>query len=145
MKNKVSVVLPCLNEEKTISYCIKKAFIGIENSHLQGEVIVADNGSTDNSIIEAENAGAKVVHVSEKGYGSALRGGIEKAENNFIIMGDSDSTYNFEHIDRFVRKLEEGSELVVEIGLKVVLKKMRCPFKQICWKSRFKLYSKKII
>ena len=65
----------------SIPCSIKKAFIGIENSHLQGEVIVADNGSTDNSIIEAENAGAKVVHVSEKGYGSALRGGIEKAEN----------------------------------------------------------------
>ncbi len=128
MKNKVSVVLPCLNEENTISYCIKKAFIGIENSHLQGEVIVADNGSTDNSIIEAENAGARIVHVSEKGYGSALRGGIEKAENSFIIMGDSDSTYNFEHIDRFVRKLEEGSDLVVGNRFKGGVEKNAMPF-----------------
>ena len=111
--NKISVVLPCLNEEKTIEYCIQQAFTGIRKSGLQGEVIVADNGSSDSSVLNATQAGARIVHVDEKGYGSALRGGIEAAENNFIILGDADSTYNFEHIEKFVTKLDDGFELVV--------------------------------
>lgn len=109
----ISVVLPCLNEEKTITYCIEKALIGIQNSNLIGEVIVADNGSTDKSIILSQQAGAKVVNVSKKGYGSALRGGIEAAKGRFIIMGDSDSTYNFEDIPFLVEKLHEDFDLVV--------------------------------
>lgn len=109
----ISVVLPCLNEEKTITYCIEKALIGIQNSNLIGEVIVADNGSSDKSIILSQQAGAKVVNVTKKGYGSALRGGIEAAKGKFIIMGDSDSTYNFEDIPFFVEKLDEDFDLVV--------------------------------
>ncbi len=109
----VSVVIPCLNEENTISFCVKKAFIGIKNSNLDGEVIIADNGSTDNSVKLAIEEGARIVNVKKKGYGSALRGGIEAANGNFIIMGDADSTYNFEHIDRFVKGLTQGADLVV--------------------------------
>ena len=112
-KNEISVVLPCLNEEKTILYCIEKAQIGIKKSGLIGEVVVADNGSTDESVKISNNAGARVVSVSKKGYGSALRGGIDVSDSRYIIMGDSDSTYNFEDIPLFIDKLKDGGDLVV--------------------------------
>ncbi len=113
-KNKtISIVLPCLNEENTIEHCIRQAFEGIEKSGYQGEVIVADNGSTDNSAKIAKDLNAKVIKVPTKGYGAALNGGIKAAEGDFIIMGDADSTYNFTHAQRFIEKLEQGFELVV--------------------------------
>jgi len=111
--NLISVILPCLNEEKTILYCIEKANIGIAKSGLNGEIIVSDNGSTDKSIEIAKRAGAKIVNVAEKGYGSALRGGINAASGGYIIMGDSDSTYNFEDIPLFINKLNKEYDLVV--------------------------------
>lgn len=113
IKNEISVILPCLNEEKTILYCIEKAQIGIKNSGLKGEVVVADNGSTDSSVSIATNGGARIINVSTKGYGSALRGGIDASNSKYIIMGDADSTYNFEDIPLFVDKLNKGSDLVV--------------------------------
>lgn len=112
-KTNISVVLPCLNEEKTILHCINNANNGIKESNLNGEVIVADNGSTDGSIKISTDANAKVVSVKDKGYGSALNGGIQSASGDYIIMGDSDSTYNFEDIPKFVEQLDKGYDLVI--------------------------------
>ncbi len=109
----VTVVLPCLNEEKTIEYCVLQAFEGIKKSGLNGEVIVADNGSVDKSVEIAEKLGAKIIKISKRGYGSALNGGILEANSDFIIMGDADSTYDFRHIHRFTEKLGEGYDLVI--------------------------------
>ena len=108
----VSVIIPCLNESDTLAVCIKKAFVGIERSGLQGEVIVADNGSTDSSREIAEREGARVVAVSAKGYGNALMGGIAAARGRWIVMGDADDSYDFREIPKFVAKLRDGCELV---------------------------------
>ena len=110
---KISVVLPCLNEEKTIEYCIQKAFEGIALTKYTGEVVVADNGSTDASAKIAKTNGARVVNIEEKGYGAALRGGIESAYGDFIVMGDADSTYDFRDLSKIVEELDEGKERVV--------------------------------
>jgi len=109
---KISIVMPCLNEADTLEICIRKAFRGIENSVVEGEVIVADNGSTDGSIKIGERLGARVVRVSEKGYGSALMGGILAARGEFVIMGDADDSYDFLEVPKFVEKLEAGADLV---------------------------------
>ncbi len=109
----VSVVMPCLNESQTLSSCIQKAQAALREHGIAGEVVVADNGSTDGSQQIAEQAGARVVHVTEKGYGAALRGGIEAARGKFIIMGDADDSYDFGHAPRFVAKLREGYDLVM--------------------------------
>ena len=86
----LSVVLPCLNEADTLEVCIKKAQIGIKNSGVTGEIIIADNGSTDASIEIAQRLGARVVYIKEKGYGNALMGGIEAARGKYVLMGDAD-------------------------------------------------------
>ncbi|MGI8884641.1 MAG: glycosyltransferase [Pyrinomonadaceae bacterium] len=109
----ISVVLPCLNEADTLEVCIKKAQTGIKNSNIAGEVIVADNGSTDSSIEIAERLGARVVRVKEKGYGNALMGGIEAARGKYVLMGDADDSYDLQEIPRFVAKLDENYELVM--------------------------------
>lgn len=108
----LSVVIPCLNEAETVGPCVAKALAGIRQSGLSGEVIVADNGSTDGSDRLAEQQGARVVHVSEPGYGNALMGGIRAAYGRYIIMGDADASYDFGEIPRFVEKLREGYSLV---------------------------------
>ena len=108
----VSVVIPCLNEVDTLEQCIRKAFIGMENACVTGEIIVADNGSTDGSIGAAERCGAKVVRVPDRGYGNALIAGIEKAAGEFVIMGDADDSYDFTEIPKFVDKLRAGADLV---------------------------------
>ena len=94
----LSVVMPCLNEEETLASCIRKAQRAIADAKIAGEVIVADNGSTDRSIEIAEQLGARVVHVTAKGYGNALMGGIAAARGQFIVMGDADDSYDFGHI-----------------------------------------------
>lgn len=109
----VSVVMPCLNESQTLSSCIQKAQAALRQHGIAGEIVIADNGSTDGSQQIAEQAGARVVHVAEKGYGAALRGGIEAARGKFIIMGDADDSYDFGHAPRFVAKLREGYDLVM--------------------------------
>ncbi|MBN1622340.1 MAG: glycosyltransferase family 2 protein [Endomicrobiales bacterium] len=109
----ITVVIPCLNEEKTISPSIEKAKQGIKNSGLEGEVVVVDNGSTDASIEIAEKSGARIIYEKRKGYGSALRRGVEEAKGEYIIMGDADDTYDFSILDQFVEKLKQGYDLVM--------------------------------
>ncbi len=104
--------MPCLNEAETLAQCIEKAQVGIERSGVRGEILVADNGSKDDSVLIAEKLGARVVHVKEKGYGNALRGGIQAASGKWIVMGDADESYDFSETDRFVKKFQEGFELV---------------------------------
>ena len=104
--------MPCLNEAETLAGCIEKARIGIERSGVRGEILVADNGSKDDSVQIAQKLGARVVHVKEKGYGNALRGGIQAASGKWIVMGDADESYDFSETDRFVKKFQEGFELI---------------------------------
>src|SRR4051812_38166213 len=109
----LTILMPCLNEAETLAACIKKARLGIERAGVSGEILIADNGSTDDSIAIAEKLGARVVHVKPKGYGNALRYGIEAARGRWVIMGDSDDSYDFSNINGFVEKLREGYELVM--------------------------------
>lgn len=109
----LSVVMPCLNESRTLGVCVKKALDTIERLGIRGEVIVADNGSTDGSQSLAEGLGARVVPIAARGYGSALRGGIAAARGKFVIMGDSDDSYDFTQLGDFVSKLSEGYDLVM--------------------------------
>jgi len=108
----VSIVMPCLNEAETLATCIEKAQQALRQHGILGEVIVADNGSTDESQIIADRKGARVVHVEAKGYGNALMGGIAAARGKFIIIGDADDSYDFLEIPRFVEKLRSGYALV---------------------------------
>src|SRR5947207_2002280 len=109
----LTIVMPCLNEAETLPTCIQKAHLGLERAGVRGEVLIADNGSTDGSVSVAEKAGARVVAVKEKGYGSALRGGIQAAHGKWIIMGDADDSYDFSKIEGFVQKFKEGYDLVM--------------------------------
>ena len=109
----VSIVIPCLNEAKTLGACINKAMKAFHESGIRGEVVVADNGSTDGSIELAQSLGARVAHATAKGYGNALRKGIEEARAEFIVIGDADDTYDFGDVPRFVEKAREGYEIVM--------------------------------
>jgi glycosyltransferase involved in cell wall biosynthesis len=108
----LSVVMPCLNEADTLATCIRKAQTGIARAGVQAEIIIADNGSSDGSIEIAKAAGARVIHVKERGYGHALQAGIQAAAGKYVIMGDADDSYDFQDIPKFVAKLREGFELV---------------------------------
>jgi len=109
----VSVVLPCLNEAETLERCVRRALEAMAEAGLPGEVIVADNGSTDGSREIAARAGARVVEVPERGYGAALLGGIAAARGRHVVMGDADDSYDFGEVPAFVAKLEEGHDLVM--------------------------------
>jgi hypothetical protein len=109
----LTILMPCLNEAETIARCIEKAKAGLERSGVPGEILIADNGSTDGSQAIAEKLGARVVAVRAKGYGNALRGGIEAARGRWIVMGDADDSYDFSEVDRFVKKFQAGDELVM--------------------------------
>ena len=108
----LSVVMPCLNEADTLATCIEKAKRAVTEAGIEAEIIVADNGSTDGSREIAERHGARVVPVTDRGYGAALMGGFAAARGRYIIMGDADDSYDFGEIPRFVAKLREGYELV---------------------------------
>ena len=110
---KISIVMPCLNEAETLAICIQKANSWIAKSGLACEVIIADNGSTDGSQAIATAHGATVVPVSARGYGSALYAGCMAAKGEWIIMGDSDDSYDFSNLNSFVEKLSEGYDLVM--------------------------------
>jgi glycosyltransferase involved in cell wall biosynthesis len=108
----VSVVMPCLNEADTLATCIRKAQSSFQEHSISGEIIIADNGSSDGSQRIATELGARLVCVDRKGYGSALMGGIAAARGKYVIMGDADDSYDFLEIPRFVSKLREGYSLV---------------------------------
>jgi glycosyltransferase involved in cell wall biosynthesis len=109
----LSVVMPCLNERATVATCVKKALGAMVQHGIRGEVIVADNGSTDGSQQLATESGARVVPIEKRGYGSALRGGIAAARGRFVLMGDADDSYDFTQAHLFVNKLREGYDLVM--------------------------------
>jgi hypothetical protein len=109
----VSVVMPCLNEAETVGRCVEEARAVLLAAGLAGEVLVADNGSTDGSQGLAEAAGARVVTVSARGYGAALAGGIAGARGTYVVMGDADLSYDFGAVPEFVKALEEGADLVM--------------------------------
>jgi glycosyltransferase involved in cell wall biosynthesis len=108
----VSVVMPCLNEADTVAACVTAARKAFADAGLHGEVIVADNGSADGSQELARAAGARIVDVPRRGYGSALMAGIEAASGRYVVMGDADESYDFAETPKFVAKLEEGHDLV---------------------------------
>ena len=109
----VSIVMPCLNEAETLATCIRKARNFLDSNQMEGEIIIADNGSTDGSVRIAEEMGVSVVHVDQKGYGNALRGGFEAARSQYIIMGDADDSYDFSDLMPFMEALGQGCDLVV--------------------------------
>ncbi len=109
----LTIVMPCLNEAETLASCIKKAQRWLSRNHVSGEIIIADNGSSDGSQTVATVMGARVVHVAEKGYGNALRGGIIAARGKYVIMADADDSYNFSNLSPFLEKLRAGYDLVM--------------------------------
>ena len=120
--------MPCLNEEKTLGRCMDKAKAYLERAGLAGEILVADNGSTDRSVESARQKGGRVVEIAEKGYGCALRGGVEVAEYEYIVMGDADDSYDFSDLSGFIQKLDEGFELVMGNRFKGGIEKGAMPF-----------------
>ncbi|MFI5019788.1 MAG: glycosyltransferase family 2 protein, partial [Dongiales bacterium] len=109
----LTILMPCLDEAATLAVCIGKARGYLARSGVAGEVVIADNGSTDGSQAIAEAAGARVIPVAARGYGAALQGGIRAARGRYVIMGDADDSYDFSALDGFVAKLREGFALVV--------------------------------
>ena len=113
MEPEVSIVMPCLNEARTLATCIKAAQLFLKEYSISGEVIVADNGSTDGSVEIARNLNARVVRATVCGYGAALAAGINAAKGKYVIMGDSDQSYDFSALSPFIEKLREGYDLVI--------------------------------
>ncbi len=109
----LTILMPCLNEERTLASCIRKAQTYLSRARLTGEIVVADNGSTDASRDIAQSLGARVVDVEARGYGNALRAGINAARGQYVIMGDSDDSYDFLELGGFVAKLQAGCDLVI--------------------------------
>ncbi len=109
----LTILMPCLNEAETISTCIAKAQSFLARTGIAGEVLVADNGSSDGSVAMAQRDGARVIAVKQRGYGAALRAGIAAARGRFVIMGDADDSYDFSRLDPFIAKLRAGCDLVV--------------------------------
>ncbi|MEO8433352.1 MAG: glycosyltransferase family 2 protein [Pyrinomonadaceae bacterium] len=109
----LSIVMPCLNEAETLAACIQKAKDSLAENHVAGEIIIADNGSTDGSQDIARQLGARVVNVPTKGYGSALMAGITAASGKYVIMGDADDSYDFSALGPFIAKLRDGHDLVM--------------------------------
>jgi len=113
MSIRVSVVMPCLDEAATLAICIEKAHAALQARGVEYEIIIADNGSTDGSVALAESLGARVVHETRKGYGYAYHAGIGAALGEWIVIGDSDDSYDFSDLGRFLDQLEAGYEVVV--------------------------------
>ena len=109
----LTILMPCLNEAETVERCVRKALSFLETHHVVGEVLVADNGSTDGSAELAAQAGARVILVADKGYGSALSGGIAAARGRYVIMGDADDSYDFTSLAPFLDRLRQGYDLVM--------------------------------
>jgi hypothetical protein len=109
----LTILMPCLNEVETVATCVRKARGFLERTGIEGEVLVADNGSSDGSPEHARTAGARVVDISQKGYGSALLGGIRAAHGKFVIMADADDSYDFSQLDAFVGSLRAHNDMVI--------------------------------
>jgi glycosyltransferase involved in cell wall biosynthesis len=124
----LSIVMPCLNEAESISFCLEKARSFLSRTQIRGEIIVADNGSTDLSGTIAVEHGARVVIESRKGYGSAIMAGIAAANGKYIIIGDADDSYDFSQLDPFIELLRNGSQLVVGNRFKGGITKNAMPF-----------------
>lgn len=124
----LSVVMPCLNEAETLAICIRKALTWMKDNNVVGEVVIGDNGSTDGSQEIAIKEGARVVAIPRKGYGSALMGAIEASKGKYVIMGDSDDSYDFSSLTLYVEKLREGYDLVMGNRFKGGIKEGAMPF-----------------
>jgi glycosyltransferase involved in cell wall biosynthesis len=109
----VTILMPCLNEAETLAFCVRQAVDALRDNNVDGEVLIADNGSTDGSQQIAVAEGARVVNVPTRGYGAALTAGIEAARGKYILMADADASYHFEHLPRFLPRLDEGYDLVM--------------------------------
>lgn len=109
----LTILMPCLNESACVAFCVREALGFLESRNIQGEVLVADNGSTDDSRQLAVAAGARVITVPERGYGNAIRGGIAAARGRFVILGDCDGSYDFSNLDAIREQLLRGVPLVV--------------------------------
>lgn len=123
-----TILMPCLNEEATLGKCIAEANKSIKEHRLTAEILIADNGSTDSSVSIAQSLGVRIIHVDENGYGSALNTGINAAKGKYIIMGDSDCSYDFGKLDLFISKLREGNHLVMGNRFKGGIEKGAMPF-----------------
>lgn len=128
----LSIVMPCLNEARTIAACVRQAQAALSDANLVGEIIVADNGSTDGSQEIARAEGARVVPVAARGYGHALQAGVGAAQGRFILMGDADCSYDFGHAGRFAAELRKGYDLVMGNRFKGGIKPGAMP-----WKNRY--------
>ncbi len=124
----LSIVMPCLNEAETLGTCIAKAVGYLEKSGIKGEVVIGDNGSTDGSQEIARAAGARVIDIPRRGYGAALMGAIEASRGRYVIMGDSDDSYDFSSLDLYVEKLRAGYDLVMGNRFKGGIKPGAMPF-----------------
>ena len=128
MECELTIVMPCLNEVETLPACIRKARSFLEGYGISGEIIIADNGSTDGSTSIAEAHGARVIHVPARGYGAALMGGIEAARGCYVVMGDADDSYDFASLEQFMLKLREGYDLVMGNRFKGIIMPGAMPF-----------------
>ncbi|MGH8745529.1 MAG: glycosyltransferase family 2 protein, partial [Burkholderiales bacterium] len=128
----LTILMPCLDEAATVASCVSKARAFLARTGIQGEVLVADNGSEDGSRTLAEQAGARVVQVAERGYGAALTAGIAAAGGRYVIIGDADDSYDFSRLESFVEKLREGYPLVMGNRFKGGIRKGAMP-----WKHRY--------
>ncbi len=124
----LTILIPCLNEEESIGTCINKAKQYLLDNHIDGEVLVSDNGSIDNSIKISEESGARIIHTEQKGYGSALINGINNAKGKYIIMGDADDSYDFSDLNPFMTKLREKYDLVMGNRFKGKIEKGAMPW-----------------
>ena len=124
----LSIVMPCLNEAETLAICINKAKTFLTKNKVIGEIVIADNGSTDGSQLIASNLGVRVINVNKKGYGNALKGGFEAADGKYIIMADADDSYDFESLLPFLLQLREGNDLVMGNRFKGGIQKGAMPF-----------------
>jgi hypothetical protein len=124
----LTVLMPCLDEARTVGTCVRKAIEACRAAGVDAEVLVADNGSQDGSPELARAAGARVIHVAEKGYGAALRAGIEAARGRFVVMGDADDSYEFEDVPLFLARLRAGDELVMGSRFRGIIHPGAMPF-----------------
>lgn len=124
----LTILMPCLNEVETLAQCINKARAFLQQENIAGEILIADNGSSDGSQTLAEQSGARLIHVIQRGYGAALMAGINAAAGKYVIMGDADDSYNFNNLTPFLEKLRAGHDLVMGNRFKGGIEKGAMPF-----------------